>query len=232
MTARILLADDEPALIRSVTYALERDGYEVDAVGDGASALDRARSDEHDLAIIDVMMPALSGLDFCRQIRTRSALPVILLTARDSEIDTVLGLEAGADDYVTKPFSVAELTSRVGALLRRRRLDAAERGTSHIAVAGLDIDPVGRTVEVDGADVRLTSGEFDLLLFLAESPGAVLSREAIMEHLWRAPYSGDGRAADTHISNLRRKIEPDVARPSRIVTVRGSGYKLASAPRP
>jgi two-component system, OmpR family, response regulator RegX3 len=232
MTARILLADDEPALIRSVTYALERDGYTVDAVADGAAALERARTDEHDLAIIDVMMPALSGLDFCRQIRTQSALPVILLTARDSEIDTVLGLEAGADDYVTKPFSVAELTSRVGALLRRRRLDAAERGSSRIAVAGLDIDPVGRTVEVDGTDVRLTSGEFDLLLFLAESPGKVLSREAIMEHLWRAPYSGDGRAADTHISNLRRKIEPDVARPSRVVTVRGAGYKLASAPRP
>jgi len=232
MPVRILLADDEPSLIRSVTYALERDGYEVDAVADGASALDRARAAEHDLAIIDVMMPGLSGLDFCRQIRTQSALPVILLTARDSEIDTVLGLEAGADDYVTKPFSVAELTSRVGALLRRRRIDAAERGTARIAVAGLDIDPVGRTVEIDGADVRLTSGEFDLLLFLAESPGTVFSREAIMEHLWRAPYYGDGRAADTHISNLRRKIEPDVARPSRVVTVRGAGYKLASAPRP
>ena len=232
MPARILLADDEPALIRSLTYALERDGYEVDAVGDGASALERASADEHDLAIVDVMMPGLSGLDFCRRIRVQSALPVILLTARDSEIDTVIGLEAGADDYVTKPFSVAELTSRVGALLRRRRLDAAERGSSRIAVAGLDIDPVGRTVEIDGAEVRLTSGEFDLLLFLAESPGRVFSRIAIMEHLWRGPYSGDGRAADTHISNLRRKIEPDVARPSRVVTVRGAGYKLASGPKP
>ena len=228
MAARILLADDEPALIRSVTYALEREGYEVDAVSDGSAALERTRTGEYDLAVIDVMMPGMSGLDVCREIRRESPLPIILLTARDSEIDTVVGLEAGADDYVSKPFSVAELMSRVAALLRRRRLDASDRAPSRIAIAGVEIDPLGRTVAADGRDIALTSGEFDLLILLAESPGQVFTRTAIMERLWRTPFFGDERAADTHISNLRRKIERDAARPARIVTVRGVGYKFAT----
>lgn len=232
MAARILLADDEPTLIRSVAWALKRDGYDVDAVTDGSAALDAARTNEHDLAIIDIMMPGMSGLDVCRQIRSESALPIILLTARDSELDVVLGLEAGADDYVSKPFSVAELTSRVSALLRRRRLDADDRLPARIALAGLNIDPRGRTVEVDGRQVRLTSGEFDLLLLLAESPGRAFTRGEIMQRLWRTPFVADGRAADTHITNLRRKIEPDPAHPTLLETVRGIGYKLAATTQP
>ena len=187
---------------------------------------------EHDLAIIDIMMPGMSGLDVCRQIRSESALPIILLTARDSELDVVLGLEAGADDYVSKPFSVAELTSRVSALLRRRRLDADDRIPARIELAGLNIDPRGRTVEVDGRQVRLTSGEFDLLLLLAESPGRAFTRAEIMQRLWRTPFVADGRAADTHMTNLRRKIEPDPAHPTLLVTVRGVGYKLAATTQP
>jgi DNA-binding response OmpR family regulator len=229
MPIRILLADDEPALLRSVGYALERDGYEVDPVADGDAALERAGSGNYDLAILDVMMPGQSGLQVCRAIRAAGPLPVILLTARDSEIDTVVGLEAGADDYVKKPFSVAELVGRVGALLRRRQLDAADTAGPRLSMLGMDIDPLGRTLLVDGQDVRLTAAEFELLLLLAGSPGPVFTRQAIMEHLWRTPFVGDERAADAHVSNLRRKIERDQRRPARIVTVRGVGYKLAIA---
>ena len=231
MAARILIADDEEALVRAVSYALEREGYEVESVSDGAEALARARSGIHDLAILDVMMPGSSGLAVCREIRAESALPIILLTARDAEVDTVVGLEAGADDYVTKPFSVAELMSRVAALLRRRRIDASDRAPVRLSVAGLDIDPLGRTVEVDGRETRLTSAEFDLLVLLAEAPGQVFTRRAIMEHLWRTPFFGDERAADTHIANIRRKVEHDPSRPTRILTVRGVGYKLGASTR-
>jgi DNA-binding response OmpR family regulator len=225
---RILLADDEPALRRSVSYALEREGHAVEAVSDGEVALERARTGRFDLAILDVMMPGKSGLQVCREIRADGALPVILLTARDSELDTVVGLEAGADDYVRKPFSVAELVGRVSALLRRRQLDAADHAAPRLSLAGLDIDPLGRSVSADGAEVRLTAAEFDLLLLLAGSPGQVFTRRAIMEHLWRTPFFGDERAADTHVSNLRRKIERDQRRPTRVLTVRGAGYKLAA----
>lgn len=231
MPTRILVADDEPAIVRSLTYALEREGYEVHAVFDGTSALSEARSKHHDLAVLDVMLPGMSGLDVCRTIRAEGSLPVILLTARDTEVETIVGLEAGADDYVTKPFSVAELVSRIGALLRRRRIDAADHVPSKIEVAGLSIDPLARTVERDGADVRLTTAEFDLLFLLAESPGQVFSRQSIMEHLWKTPFFGDQRSADTHIANIRRKIERDPARPSRLQTVRGVGYKLGARPK-
>jgi two-component system response regulator RegX3 len=228
MAARILLADDEPALVRSLTYALEREGHLVDAVPDGPTALERSRASDYDLAILDIMMPGLSGLEVCREIRRESSLPIIFLTARDSEIDTVVGLEAGADDYISKPFSVAALVSRVGALLRRRRLDAADRTPTRIAISGIEIDPRTRSVTADGLEVALTGGEFDLLLLLAESPGQVFTRAAIMERLWRTPFFGDERAADTHISNLRHKIEVDAAKPARILTVRGVGYKISA----
>ena len=228
MAARILVADDEHA-VRAVTYALEREGYEVEAADDGTRAA-RGRRGWHDLAILDVMMPGASGLAVCRQIRAENSLPIILLTARDTELDTVIGLEAGADDYVTKPFSVAELVSRVAALLRRRRIDAEDRAPARMSVAGLDIDPLGRTVR-RRPEVRLTTAEYDLLLLLAQSPGQVFTRSGIMEHLWRTPFVGDARAADTHVANIRRKIERDPARPTRLLTVRGIGYKLGHAPR-
>jgi two-component system response regulator RegX3 len=232
MPHQILIADDEAALLRSVGYALRREGYEVDAVTDGAAALAHARTGSYDVAILDVMMPALSGLDVCREIGASSALPVILLTARDTEVDTVVGLEAGADDYVRKPFSVAELVGRVAALLRRRRIDADDPSTPCIEVNGLQIDPLARTVVADGREVTLTAAEFDLLALLAESPGRVFTRSAIMEHLWRTPFFGDERAADTHTSNLRRKLEGDSRRPQRILTVRGVGCKLDAGRRP
>ncbi len=230
MTARILLADDEPDIAESVGYALRREGFEVDAVGDGEAALEAARSSTYDVAILDVMMPKLSGLEACRVLRAESDLPVIMLTARDAEVDRVLGLELGADDYLTKPFSLAELVSRVRALLRRRELDrTTASGRPTRVVGGLELDLVRHRVTVDGRLVQLTPSEFKLLALLAEHPEQVFSRREIMEHLWETPYVGDQRACDVHVSNLRRKVERDSAHPRRIVTVREIGYKLVAA---
>jgi len=227
MSAKILLADDEAAIRRAVEYALRREGHEVRTVSDGASALAEASASEYDLAILDVMMPRTSGLDACRELRASGGLPIILLTARDGEADVIIGLEAGADDYVTKPFSVAELVSRVNAILRRRRLDAAEVSTPTVSHGGLRLDLAGRAVEVDGVQVRLTPSEFDLLYLLASSPGQVFSRRSIMEHLWKGTYFGDGRTVDTHVASIRRKIERDPSHPTRLLTSHGHGYKLS-----
>jgi two-component system response regulator RegX3 len=228
MSGRILLADDEPDLLDPLVYTLRQHGFEVTGVRDGKTAIAEARSGGYDLLICDVLMPGMLGTDVCRIVRSESDLPIILLTAKDAEVDRVLGLELGADDYVTKPFSSAEIVSRVRALLRRRDLD---RTTSHggtLSVGGLRLDYLRHEVEVDGQSVTLTPSEFTILSLLAESPGQVFSRSQIMQQLWQSPHTGDGRAADVHISNLRRKIERDPARPQRIVTVREFGYKLVA----
>jgi DNA-binding response OmpR family regulator len=229
MSARILLADDEPDLTESVSYALRREGYDVDAVGDGEAALAAARGTAYDVAVLDVMMPKLSGLEVCRALRVESDLPIIMLTARDAEVDRVLGLELGADDYLTKPFSLAELVSRVRALLRRRELDRTASSARATRVGGLELDLVRHRILVDGEPVQLTPSEFKLLALLADHPEQVFSRREIMEHLWETPYVGDQRACDVHVSNLRKKIERDPAHPARIITVREIGYKLVPA---
>lgn len=226
MSARILLVDDEDDIVEPVRFALSRDGFAVDVARDGEEALEAARAEAYDVILLDVMLPRLSGLDVCRTLRGESDVPIIMLTARDSEVDRVLGLELGADDYVPKPFSIAELVSRVRALLRRRELDLAGRGSHVVAVGGLRLDLLRHTLEVDGAAVLLTASEFKLLRLLAEHPERVFSRRQIMEHLWESSYVGDARACDAHISNLRRKVERDPAQPERIVTVRSTGYKL------
>jgi two-component system response regulator RegX3 len=225
---RILLVDDEPDLLRPVGYLLRQQGFEVEEASDGETALQLARTGKYDLMICDVIMPGLLGTDVCRLVRSESTLPIILLTAKDAELDRVLGLELGADDYVTKPFSSAELVSRVRALLRRRELDQSDAGGPLRRLGGLQIDFTRHEVEVDGDKVKLTSSEFKLLSLLAEQPGRVFTREQIMEHLWQTPYVGDARACDVHIANLRRKIERDPANPERIVTVRSVGYKLVA----
>ena len=228
MKERILLVDDEPDLLRPVGYLLRQQGFEVEEASDGETALQLARTGKYDLMICDVIMPGLLGTDVCRLVRSESTLPIILLTAKDAELDRVLGLELGADDYVTKPFSSAELVSRVRALLRRRELDQSDAGGPLRRLGGLQIDFTRHEVEVDGDKVKLTSSEFKLLSLLAEQPGRVFTREQIMEHLWQTPYVGDARACDVHIANLRRKIERDPANPERIVTVRSVGYKLVA----
>jgi DNA-binding response OmpR family regulator len=226
VTPRVLLADDEPDIVAPVSYALRRAGYDVDAVGDGEAALDAARESGYDAVILDVMMPKLSGTEVCRRLRAESPVPIIMLTAKDAEVDRVVGLELGADDYVTKPFSVRELVSRVGAVLRRRELDRASGGEPTIQVGGITLDLPRHEVTVDGREVLLTPSEFKLLAFLAEHPGQVFSRAQVLEHLWQSPHIGTPRACDVHISNLRRKIERDPATPERILTVREVGYKL------
>jgi two-component system response regulator RegX3 len=228
MSPRVLVVDDEQDIVEPVTYALEKDGFEVTSVGEGDTALQMARSDRFDVVILDIMLPGLSGIDVCRMLRNESDVPILMLTARDAEVDRVLGLELGADDYVTKPFSTAELVSRVRAILRRRELDREPQTRSELRVGGIAIDLARHTVVVDGRQVDVTPSEFRLLLLLAEEPERVFTRHQIMEHLWRTPYVGETRACDAHISNLRKKIERDPAHPERIVTVRETGYKLVA----
>ena len=226
--ARILVADDEPDILAPLEYALGAEGWEVETVGDGEAALARALGEPFDLVILDVRMPGLSGTEVCRRLRAESGVPILMLTARDAEVDRVLGLELGADDYVTKPFSVAELVSRVRAILRRRELDRRGDPTGVVEIGGLRLDLVRHRVVVDGRTLDLTPSEFRILALLASEPERVFTRRQIMEHLWESPYVGDERACDVHVSNLRRKVERDPSNPERIVTVREVGYRLAS----
>jgi two-component system response regulator RegX3 len=223
---RILVAEDEPAIADALEYALRSEGFEAEAVADGVTALERALDGSFDLLVLDLMLPRLSGTEVCRRLRAESAIPIIMLTARSAETDRVLGLEIGADDYVTKPFSMAELIGRVRAILRRRDLDRGDASLTVRRVGGVEVDLAGHVVRVDGRRVQLTPSEFRLLALLAEDPDRVFSRREIMQHLWNSEYVGDQRACDIHVSNLRRKLEREPDRPERLVTVRGTGYKL------
>jgi len=229
MSPRVLVVDDEPDILDPVRYALEQAGFEVRTLGDGLLALEAARNEPYDVVILDIVLPGMSGIDVCRTLRGESDVPIVLLTARDAEVDRVLGLELGADDYVTKPFSTAELVSRIRAIIRRRELDLQSQSRSELRVGGIAVDLARHVVSVDGAAVELTPSEFRLLILLAEQPERVFTREQIMEHLWQTPYVGDTRACDAHVSNLRRKIERDPTHPERIVTVREVGYKLVAS---
>jgi two-component system response regulator RegX3 len=228
---RILIADDEPSVRDSVGYALAQEGFEVTAAEDGTDAEERLAGDfNFDLLILDIMMPGKSGLDICREVRSRSTVPIIMLTAKDAEVDKVVGLEVGADDYVTKPFSVRELLGRVRAQLRRRELDRAPAPEQTKIVAGpVTIDLARHVVTIRGNTVSLTRSEFQLLRLLAARPGEVFRRSQIMEELWQTEFDGDERACDVHISNLRQKVETDPQRPELVLTVRGIGYKFADS---
>ncbi len=227
----ILVADDEPSVRDAVGYALEQEGFEVTLAVDGDDADSKVAEGEidFDLLILDIMMPGRSGLDICRDVRARSPVPIILLTAKDAEVDKVVGLEVGADDYMTKPFSVRELLGRVRAQLRRRELDrhSTEPGGKTIEAGPVRIDLARHLVSVGGEPVNLTRSEFQVLRLLAESPGQVFSRLQIMEELWQSEFQGDVRACDVHISNLRQKVERDAQEPELVLTVRGIGYRLA-----
>ena len=227
-SGHILVADDEPSVRDSVGYALAQDGFEVTSAADGDEAAEMvANGASFDLLILDIMMPGQSGLDICREVRSRSAVPIILLTAKDAEVDKVVGLEVGADDYVTKPFSVRELLGRVRAQLRRRELDRAPLSQAVKVEAGaVAIDLVRHVATVRGEPVSLTRSEFQLLRLLVGRAGEVFPRRQIMEELWQTEFDGDERACDVHISNLRQKVERDPQDPELIVTVRGIGYKF------
>jgi len=226
---RILVVDDEPSVRESVGYALEQEGFDVTLATDGEDAESKISDERFDLLILDIMMPGKSGLDVCREVRASSAVPIILLTAKDAEVDKVVGLEVGADDYVTKPFSVRELLGRVRAQLRRRELDLSDgRRDAAIDAGPVTIDLARHLVTVRGEPVNLTRSEFQVLRLLAESPGEVFSRKQIMEELWQTEFRGDVRACDVHISNLRQKVERDPQNPELVQTVRRVGYRFAA----
>ena len=224
----ILVVDDEPSVRESVGYALEQEGFQVTLAADGDEAeQELSDASTFDLLILDIIMPGKSGLDICRDVRASSPVPIILLTAKDAEVDKVVGLEVGADDYVTKPFSVRELLGRVRAQLRRRELDRTVGEGATIESGPVSIDLARHLVSIHGEPVNLTRSEFQVLRLLAESPGKVFSRRQIMEELWQTEFSGDVRACDVHISNLRQKVERDPQQPEIVVTVRRVGYKFA-----
>ena len=226
MTGHVLLVEDEPAIARAVAYALEREGFTVDRAEDGEAGLERALTGTYDVVVLDLMLPKLPGTEICRRLRRESVVPILMLTAKTAEVDRVTGLEIGADDYVVKPFSTAELVSRVRALLRRREFDLRSATEGIRRVGSLELDPGRHRVLLEGREVTLTPSEFRLLALLASAPDRVFRRREIMQHLWQSSYIGDERACEVHISNVRRKIERDPARPRRLVTVRGAGYKL------
>jgi DNA-binding response OmpR family regulator len=225
----VLLVDDEESVQKLLTYPLEREGYRVVQARDGEEALERYRGEPVDLVILDLMLPRLDGLAVCRRLREeRSAVPTIMLTARGDEGDKVLGLELGADDYITKPFSIREFMSRVRALLRRAQLPppGAREVDEVIQVDGLTIDTARRSVEVHGEPAQLTYLEFELLRMLATSPGRVFTRKALLEQLWGGSEFRDPRTIDVHVRHLREKIERDPSEPELIFTVRGAGYRF------
>jgi len=228
MNERILVVDDTPAILEAITDALAAEGFDVQGESDGRAALEAAEVEPFDLLILDLMLPGLSGTEICRRLRAESAVPIIMLTARDAEADRVLGLEIGADDYITKPFSEVELLSRVRAILRRRELDRLGDSTVR-RLGGLRVDIAKHEVFADGEPVALTPSEHKLLALLADEPGRVFTRREIMQHLWQSTYVGDERACDAHVSTLRKKIERDPTHPERIITVPGFGYKLMPA---
>ena len=226
---RVLIVEDDAAMRDMVGYALAEEGMEVEAVADGESALEIfSSSGPFDVVILDIMLPGIDGVTVCKELTSKSDVPVVMLTARDDETSVVVGLEVGADDYVTKPFSHRELVSRIRATLRRRRIDArAASRQESLEFPGLTIDPARRRVVVQGAPVDLTTAQFDILLLLASHPGRVYGRGQIMKTVWGSDFSGDSRAADMQISNIREKIELDPKNPRRVLTVRGVGYRFA-----
>jgi two-component system, OmpR family, response regulator RegX3 len=227
MNPRILIVEDEEAIADALAYSLRGEGFEVDAVADGETALEATRERPYDVMILDLMLPGISGIEVCRRLRAESAIPILMLTARTAEVDRVVGLDAGADDYVPKPFSTPELISRVRAILRRQDLERG--GVALRRVGDLEVDLQRHTVRVDGETATLTPSEFRLLSYLLDHAGRVCSRRELMQHLWESAYVGDERAVDVHVANLRRKVEQDPQRPSRLVTVRGAGYMLTDA---
>ncbi|MDQ3890680.1 MAG: response regulator transcription factor [Actinomycetota bacterium] len=224
--ATILVVDDEESIQKLLAYPLERDGHRVLQARDGEEALARFREQPVDLVVLDLALPKLDGIDVCRRLRTHTTVPIIMLTARDEEIDKVLGLEIGADDYITKPFSIREFRSRVKAHLRRARLGQASPAADVIRADGLEIDLARRAVSVRGEPVQLTYLEFELLRTLAGNPGRVFSRQTLLDNLWGGSQFRDPRTIDVHVRHLREKIERDASDPEYIFTVRGVGYRF------
>ena len=229
-SATILLVDDEDAVQKLLTYPLEHEGFRVLHARDGEEALRRFGAEHVDLVVLDLMLPKLDGLEVCRRIRRQSDVPILMLTARDSELDRVVGLEIGADDYLVKPFSMRELVARVRAMLRRASRVAEPPSMEVLDLPGLRLDVPKRRVTADGRDVTLTAKEFDLLAYLAGRPGQVLTRDQIVAGVWGVDFSGDPRTVDTHVKTLRERLGDDADHPRWLETVRGVGYRMRERP--
>nr|WP_255316830.1 response regulator transcription factor [Nesterenkonia sp. Act20] len=222
-----MLVEDEPSFSEALSYTLEKEGYDVVVAEDGIDAVDIFEREGADLVLLDLMLPGQSGTEVCRQIRLKSNVPVIMLTAKDSEIDKVVGLELGADDYVTKPYSSRELLARVRAVLRRRVETEVDDG-SMVTAGPVSMDIERHTVEVQGVSLSLPLKEFELLEMLLRNAGRVLTRGQLIDRVWGSDYVGDTKTLDVHVKRLRAKIEPDPSRPEFLITVRGLGYKFES----
>ena len=221
---RVLVVEDEATLRDTLAYNLTQEGYEVSKSGDGAEALELARADKFDLIVLDIMLPSLDGLSFCRILRKEQTTPIIMLTARGGEVDRIIGLESGADDYIVKPFSLGEFLARVRAVLRRAPATALR--SDRLESGDLSLDLAARRVSLAGHEVKLSHKEFDLLAALVRNKGAVLSRDLLLEQVWGFDHIGDDRTVDVHVRWLREKIEASPSEPQRIVTVRGVGYRF------
>jgi two-component system, OmpR family, response regulator RegX3 len=230
----VLVVEDEASFVEALTIGLRREGFEVVVATDGAQALEMFDSVLPDLVLLDVMLPKISGIDVCRQLRKRTQVPIIMVTAKGAEIDTVVGLEVGADDYVTKPYRLRELVARMRAVLRRTELNGHGRSPASLApgvvqVGEVSLDPEEHRVSVSGTELALPLKEFELLHILLANAGRVLPRETLIDRVWGNDYVGDTKTLDVHVKRLRSKIEVDPAMPTRIVTIRGLGYKYERA---
>jgi DNA-binding response OmpR family regulator len=227
--ARVLVVDDEPVLADTIRYNLRREGYEVQVAGDGQEALRIAQAAAPDLVVLDLMLPGLDGLEVCRQLRRESTVPILMLTAKDDEVDKIVGLEVGADDYMTKPFSMRELLARVRAMLRRSRMQqtpAQPDAELPVRSGDLEADSLQRKMTLRDEVLQLKPKEFDLLVYLMQHRGRVLTRDQLLEKVWGYTFGGDTRTVDVHIRWLREKIEQDPGNPRRLETVRGVGYRF------
>lgn len=224
MAIHILIVEDEATLRETLAYNLTHEGYQVKKSGDGAEALEMARAVKFDLIVLDILLPNLDGLSFCRMLRKEQSTPIIMLTARGGEVDRIMGLESGADDYIVKPFSLGEFLARVRAVLRRAPVEALR--SDRFESGNLALDLVARRASVGGREIKLSHREFDLLAALVRNKGAVLSRDLLMEQVWGYDHIADDRTVDVHVRWLREKIEADPSSPQRIVTVRGVGYRF------
>jgi len=224
--ARVLVVEDEESFSDALSYMLRKEGFEVSVAPTGTSALTQFDRTGADIVLLDLMLPEMSGTEVCRQLRQRSAVPIIMVTARDSEIDKVVGLEIGADDYVTKPYSPRELVARIRAVLRRQNSEAVEDSTPTLAAGPVRMDVERHVVTVDGSSVQLPLKEFELLELLLRNAGRVLTRGQLIDRVWGADYVGDTKTLDVHVKRLRSKVEPEPSTPRYIVTVRGLGYKF------
>jgi two-component system response regulator RegX3 len=224
---RILVVDDEPTFIDVLTIRLEAEGYEVVTAVDGFEALERFRTTRPDLILLDLMLPRVSGVDVCRDIRGSSSVPIIMVTAKSSEVDVVVGLEVGADDYITKPYRIGELLARIRATLRRVEESKQNTSSEVLELGGVTLDAERHEVTVDGAEVMMPLKEFDLLEILMSNAGRVVTREILFDRVWGYDYIGDSKTLDVHVKRLRSKVESDPSNPQRIVTIRGLGYKYS-----